>query len=586
MERPFRWRPPPLDERVFPRPRLLEQLERRWSVPVTTLVAGAGYGKSTLLAQAHEANGADPRGSQIWLTCEPADSAGSALVDGLARAIERHTDATGGVSEVGEIAELLWSFAPGDVTVTLDDLHWIEPGSAGEQALAALLDALPGNAHLVLDGRREPGLALARLRAQHRVLDIDEDDLRLDDTELAELARRRGVDVERFAGINGWPALAELRASVGRGTDRAFVSEEVLAGLDPGGRAALEVAAVVGEVRAADLVELVGAEIDLERLGRVPNVTVAADGTVRVHQLWEDVVTALLEPERLADVRRRAAAVLRESGERGRAFELLAAADLWDDASEALFDACNDQERPPAPDVLARWLAIVPDRERERAETIYLEAMVERATEPWSDKAWSTFHDAMDRFRDRGDLGREIAATIRCSYIAWTRGDLVGIDAIHDRARRWVGRAPGVELLIAVNRAAAADLAGDEQTLLDSVRTFDRPEMEPRLRFFAPLMESDLHLTAGRPADAAGPSRRSVELAAACPNAAGTAIAALRPEIVRICSGDPTLFDQPVPDPGTVAGGADERVDSLAWRATIAAHTDRMAEARDLWQGL
>ena len=55
------------------RRRLLDRLDARWQHPVTVIVAGAGFGKSTLLAQAVRANALEPRGIDVWYSCTPGD---------------------------------------------------------------------------------------------------------------------------------------------------------------------------------------------------------------------------------------------------------------------------------------------------------------------------------------------------------------------------------------------------------------------------------------------------------------------------------------------------------------------------------
>ena len=58
---------------VLARPRLLELMRGRFEVGVVALVAGAGFGKTTLLRQALADNVASPRGIDVSLTCGPAD---------------------------------------------------------------------------------------------------------------------------------------------------------------------------------------------------------------------------------------------------------------------------------------------------------------------------------------------------------------------------------------------------------------------------------------------------------------------------------------------------------------------------------
>src|SRR5438552_16373620 len=56
----------------MPRLRLVRLLEGRWDRPVTLLVAGPGFGKTTVLAQAVRAHQIAPRGIDVWVSCEAA----------------------------------------------------------------------------------------------------------------------------------------------------------------------------------------------------------------------------------------------------------------------------------------------------------------------------------------------------------------------------------------------------------------------------------------------------------------------------------------------------------------------------------
>ena len=70
LPRPFGL-PRALDVEIS-RLRLVRLLEGRWDRPVTLLVAGPGFGKTTVLAQAVRAHQAAPRGIDVWVSCEAA----------------------------------------------------------------------------------------------------------------------------------------------------------------------------------------------------------------------------------------------------------------------------------------------------------------------------------------------------------------------------------------------------------------------------------------------------------------------------------------------------------------------------------
>jgi LuxR family maltose regulon positive regulatory protein len=149
----------------------------------------------------------------------------------------------------------------GAVTQVLDDYHLItEP--AVHQAVSYLLERAPPSLRLVIAGRQDPPLPLARLRARGQLGEIRAADLRFTADEAgASLTDALTVplsdeDTERLrARTEGWPAamhLATLSLRSG-GDPRAFIdafagddrhvadypTSEVLASLEPAIRAFL-----------------------------------------------------------------------------------------------------------------------------------------------------------------------------------------------------------------------------------------------------------------------------------------------------------------------------------------------------------
>ncbi|ANZ42175.1 hypothetical protein BBK82_45840 [Lentzea guizhouensis] len=110
--------PQPLDVEL-PRLRFVDRQRTRWSRPVTLVVAGAGFGKTT------------------------------AIIDALAL----RSDTAPGARDV---VAALRQRAPLDVCVHLDDVHEIPDDSPGAMMLGAVVRALPDTAHLVLSGRGVP----------------------------------------------------------------------------------------------------------------------------------------------------------------------------------------------------------------------------------------------------------------------------------------------------------------------------------------------------------------------------------------------------------------------------------------------
>jgi len=80
--------PPEPARQLLVRPRLLTLLQQRFERRLTTLVAGPGFGKTSLLAQAVAENRLSPRGVDAWVGCQPEDSVASMLARKLLAAVE------------------------------------------------------------------------------------------------------------------------------------------------------------------------------------------------------------------------------------------------------------------------------------------------------------------------------------------------------------------------------------------------------------------------------------------------------------------------------------------------------------------
>ncbi|HEV7758937.1 MAG TPA: hypothetical protein VGO78_08105, partial [Acidimicrobiales bacterium] len=303
-----------------------------------TIVAPAGFGKTTLLAQAVGENALLPRGIDVWLSCEPADADGPSLLAGIGAALgagSRNGDAAGrpggGLgrgdgaggsrqAELDKVVAAVWSRSPLPVALVLDDVHEIPAGSDGAALLDELVVALPENGHVVLAGRVEPPVRTGRLLAEDRALLLTADDLLLTADERSALAALLGVDAAVLDESGGWPALARLAAVAGRSGAERYVWEEVLDGLRPDARHVLATLSAIGgaDDELASVVLETPVHLD-DLLGDVPLVaqrTTARHGRWYVpHDLWQPFVGRDIAPGFAATARRRAARVLRERGD-------------------------------------------------------------------------------------------------------------------------------------------------------------------------------------------------------------------------------------------------------------------------------
>ena len=219
-------------------------------VPFVTVVAPAGYGKTTLLASWAEA---DPR-PFAWVVLDARDSDAVVFLRYIAAAIHRIEplspevfDALSGpggstwATRVPPVGRALAALER-PLVLVLDDLHLVGDPSCLD-VLAELVKYVPPGSQIAIASREEPALPIARWRTNRQVEEIGVADLRLDEQEAALLLGAAGVELEggELADLTerteGWPAglyLAALSMQTGAagslggggftGDDR-FVSE-------------------------------------------------------------------------------------------------------------------------------------------------------------------------------------------------------------------------------------------------------------------------------------------------------------------------------------------------------------------------
>jgi LuxR family maltose regulon positive regulatory protein len=229
-------RPSQARPNLVARPRLTATLEREPGRKLTLISAPAGFGKTTLLVEWLEDRGGS-EGSVAWLSLDEGDndpvrflsylvaslrkSVGEGFGEGVLAALRSpeppRMEAVLGVF-VNELADL-----PGEVAVVLDDYHVIDSENV-HRIVSFLLERLPGGAHIVISGRVDPPIPLARLRARGQMTELHAADLRFTPEEAAAfLGDVMGLDlsaddVAALEGITeGWIAALQLAALSMRG---------------------------------------------------------------------------------------------------------------------------------------------------------------------------------------------------------------------------------------------------------------------------------------------------------------------------------------------------------------------------------
>jgi LuxR family transcriptional regulator, maltose regulon positive regulatory protein len=224
-------RPSQTRPNLVARPQLTAALEREPGRKLTLISAPAGFGKTTLLVEwLRERAGGE--GYVAWLSLDEGDndpvrflsylvaslgkSVGEGFGEGVLAALrspEPPRMEAVLVALINELADL-----PGEVAVVLDDYHSIDSENV-HWIVTFLLERLPENIHLVISGRVDPPLPLARLRARGQMMELHAADLRFTPEEAAAfLNDAMGLDISAgdiaaLEGVTeGWIAALQLAA--------------------------------------------------------------------------------------------------------------------------------------------------------------------------------------------------------------------------------------------------------------------------------------------------------------------------------------------------------------------------------------
>jgi LuxR family maltose regulon positive regulatory protein len=158
------------------------------------IVAPAGYGKSTLLAE--------------WAACDERPFIWARL-----RADESEDAVVASVTEAFQD----WAQSDLEFVLVLDDAQ-LAPKAALKSVITELLDQLSDGSQIALSSRTEPPLPIGRLRAHRALVEVREQDLAMSPAEAASLLRAAGLELE-FGAVQalvrqteGWPVGLYLAA--------------------------------------------------------------------------------------------------------------------------------------------------------------------------------------------------------------------------------------------------------------------------------------------------------------------------------------------------------------------------------------
>src|SRR5918993_2561979 len=158
------------------RPRLIERLSRASESKLTLVSAPAGFGKTTLVVEWLAAASADSR-SPAWVSLDHGDNDPVVFWVYVVAALETAAPGVGAGALAllqspqppidAVLAGLLndLSASSDDVVLVLDDYHVIDARGVHD-GMAFLVEHLPPQVQLVIAGRADPALPLARWRAR------------------------------------------------------------------------------------------------------------------------------------------------------------------------------------------------------------------------------------------------------------------------------------------------------------------------------------------------------------------------------------------------------------------------------------
>ena len=492
---------------------LIEVLARGDLRPVVSVVAPAGYGKTTLLSQWAERSGK----AFAWMSLDERDNELEVLLSYVAAALDAVEPvgervfgalASPGSSVPGPVVSAL-GFAFSSMTVpvilVLDDVHVLDDHECWA-ALSVLADHVPPGSRLVLSGRDAPLLALARLRTADRMLELGPRDLALTHEEASSLLRNAGVSVgegdvaELHWQAEGWPAglyLAALGLRKGGlvtsaadsfgGGDRLvseYIQSEVLARLSSQQRVFLTRTAVL-ERMCGPLCEAVldtpGAAATLADLARSNVLLVPLDAQgewYRYHHLFRDMLLAELrrrEPELIPVLRRRAAGWCARNDLPEEAMEYTIAAGDVDMAAALVGKLGVRAYRQGKTAAVQRWLRWLEDRGGTEGHPMVavlaglLSAVTGRAAEAerWADAAdrWQ-YGEASGPDDPAAEAWAALLRAVLCRHgVKQMRADA------DEAARLFAAESvpePAAALMQGVARVLSGDLDGGDASLGDA----------------------------------------------------------------------------------------------------------------------
>ena len=209
---------------VVPREALFSRLDASPARTIAWISAPPGFGKTTLAASYVEARNY----RWAWYQVDADDDDGETFLHYLVHAMRKLRGEEPGLPVFGpehrdDVAAFsrrffraLFAGATHPMALVLDNLHEMRPESSLRAVLEAGLPQVPRQCCVIITSRAPPPVALSRMQPGGQMVCLDADDLRMTPAELTEMARQRGAPLAQATLLNlhkqadGWPAALVL----------------------------------------------------------------------------------------------------------------------------------------------------------------------------------------------------------------------------------------------------------------------------------------------------------------------------------------------------------------------------------------
>jgi ATP/maltotriose-dependent transcriptional regulator MalT len=475
---------PPLARNVFPRQRLTDLIRQCAERRLTLVCAGAGYGKTTLIASEFRNSGLPI----IWYSLNRSDRDLVTFCSYLLEALDRQwrglaEDVRPTFTLNPNVHSFLTSFAAAcanqmlarageDFLIVFDDFQLVDHVPEICAAVDQLINYAPPSAHFVVTSRAAPLFpSLTRWRARGDAAEIGEAELRFKPDEASALFTQclnLRLPDSRVATLveqtEGWVLGLLLAGQSIKGGGNAdvedrvpatpanrrilfeYLTEEILRQQSPMLDDFLISSSILSRLEPTECDAILGRSDSELRLHEIEQnhlfVTRTGDGQLRYHRLFREFLLQHLadDPQRCETMHRRAAAYFEPRGDSESAVFHWLEAGAYREAAMLIAAASAEWLQGMRYDTLLFCLSRLPETTlKEFPELLFRWGQVFEAKGQW-DHALEYYERAAQTYTARGDL-LSLSDVLRSKghILDWRKGRHVEAERLHREALRYVG---------------------------------------------------------------------------------------------------------------------------------------------------